>query len=151
MHKGRIGNLFRGGPGINLVKGCTDSFGNFLPENHMPYYPPMFHSHAEIIHILSGKLRVSVNGIQKDLLAGDTSITLPYVIHTYEKTEDFEAIVLMFDPSVANLYEKKLITYKRINPFISQNDDIPMLLKKYWDFMKMIKKTICSQIYICKR
>ena len=35
MHKGRIGNLFLGGPGVNLVKGCTDSFGNFLPENHM--------------------------------------------------------------------------------------------------------------------
>ena len=72
----------------------------------MPYYPPSFHSHAEVIHMLSGELKVSVNGIQKALKAGDTSIALPYVIHSYEKTEDFEAIVLMFDPSVENLYEK---------------------------------------------
>lgn len=102
--------------------------------HHMPYYPPMFHSHAEIIHILSGEMRVSVNGIQKTLLPGDTSVSLPYVIHSYEKSEDFEAIVLMFDPSVANLYEKKLITYKHIKPFLSQNDEIPMLMKKILTF-----------------
>lgn len=115
----------------------------------MPYYPPMFHSHAEIIHILSGTLKVSVNGIQKTLIPGDTSITLPYVIHSYEEGEDFEAIVLMFDPSVANLYEKKLITYKRINPFISQNDDIPMLMKKILGFYESDKKDdLLANIYL---
>ncbi len=117
--------------------------------HHMRYYPPSFHSHAEIIHIVSGSLIVSVNGIQKTLSAGDTSITLPYVIHSYEKTEDFEAIVLMFDPSVANLYEKKLITYKHINPFLSQNKEIPVLLKKILGFYENDKKDdLLTNIYL---
>ena len=116
---------------------------------HMPYYAPSFHSHAEIIHILSGELRVSVNGIQKTLLPGDTSITLPYVIHSYEESRDFEAIVLMFDPSVANLYEKKLITYKHINPFLSQNKEIPVLLKKILGFYESDKKDdLHTNIYL---
>lgn len=93
-------------------------------------FEPMFHSHMEIIYILSGSIKVSVDGIPKTLLPGEMCITFPYVTHSYESSADAEAIILLFDPAITDYFEKKILFYKPTNPYIIGATEFLPLLEK---------------------
>lgn len=93
-------------------------------------YAPKFHPHAEIIYVISGSISMTISGCKHTLLPGQLSITFPYAVHTYHTAPDTESIILLFDPSVAGSFEKKLLSHWPKNPFITGPSQIPMLLEK---------------------
>ena len=98
--------------------------------NGFKAFSPMFHPHMEIIYVVSGSINVSIDGISKTLLPGEMCITFPYVIHSYENSPDTEAVILLFDPSLTDLFEKKLFSHKPVSPYISQASAFLPLFEK---------------------
>ena len=66
-------------------------------------YESMFHSHMEIVYILSGHINVTIDAISKKLEKGQASITFPYSVHSYEKGKGAEGILVMFSLSYSIL------------------------------------------------
>ncbi len=93
-------------------------------------YAPMFHSHAEIIYVISGSISMTISGCKYTLQPGQMSIAFPYAVHTYTTAPDTESIILLFDPSVAGSFEKKLLSHWPKSPFITDAGQIPILLEK---------------------
>ena len=88
-------------------------------------FPPMFHTHAELVYVLSGEICMTVDGQEKFLRAGELSIVFPYVIHSYENAPDAEAIIIMFSPDAVPNYEKMLLSAKPLAPYCK--DDFGLL------------------------
>ncbi len=93
-------------------------------------FESMFHSHMEIIYIISGSINMTIDGSSRTLLPGEMCITFPYLIHCYENSTDAEAIILLFDPSITDLFEKKLLSHKPVNPYINEASSFLPLLEK---------------------
>ena len=71
----------------------------------------MFHPHGELVHAVQGSLGIAVDGVEYRLEVGQTAVIFPYLTHSYEKAQDAQAVVILFDPAVtafdATLLEKK--------------------------------------------
>ena len=93
-------------------------------------YAPMFHSHVEVIYVISGCIPMTISGRKHTLSAGELSIAFPYAVHSYTSAPDAEAIILMFDPSVAGPFEKKLLSRWPRVPYVTDGGSIAMLLQK---------------------
>lgn len=76
-------------------------------------YLPMFHPHAELLHITQGQANVTVDGVAYSLKAGDTVLIFPYLPHSYEESPDVQAILLLFDPSVT-VFDNTLLMKKPV-------------------------------------
>lgn len=93
-------------------------------------FPPMFHSHAEILYVISGSVTVNIDGIQKILMPNELCIIFPYAVHEYIKSPEAEAIIILFSPDMARDFEKVLLSKKPVSPFIYDATEIlPELLK----------------------
>lgn len=79
-------------------------------------YPPMFHTHAELLYVISGSIRTTVDGIAHTLCAGELMVVFPYLTHSYEEAPDTEAIVILFDPAVT-AFDNTLITKKPVRHY----------------------------------
>lgn len=88
-------------------------------------FPPMFHKHAELIYVLSGEVRVNIDGCEHLLCAGELSIVFPYSIHAYDNAPDAQSIIIMFSPDAVPLYEKTLLSSKPLIPYCK--DDFGLL------------------------
>ena len=93
-------------------------------------YAPMFHSHVEVIHVISGSIEMTISGSKHTLMAGEVSIAFPYAVHSYAPAPDAEAVILLFDPSVTGPFEKKLLSRWPLEPFVTDAGPVPMLLQK---------------------
>ncbi len=98
--------------------------------NGFKSFSPMFHPHMEIIYVLSGSIDVLIDTTPKTLLPGEICITFPYSIHSYENSSDAEAIILLFDPSLTDIYEKKLLSNKPVTPYITEASSLLPFLEK---------------------
>ncbi len=105
--------------------------------NHINSYEPMFHHHMEIIYVISGSINVSIDSITHTLLPGEASITFPHIVHSYEASTDVEAYIIMFDPSIIDLYQTKLFSYKPINPYIKDGTPFLPLIEKILEYSSM--------------
>lgn len=99
-------------------------------------YPPMFHAHSEIVYVVSGSINMMIDEVPRTLSAGELSIAFPYSIHGYVKSEDAEAIILLFTPAAAGAFEKKLISYKPAAPYISDARELYPILTKICNYMQ---------------
>ena len=84
----------------------------------MREFLPMFHEHAELIYVVKGGFTARVDGKKKTLSEGQLCVTFPYVVHSYEKSEESEVIVVLFAPSMAGEFQKELIAQKPETPFM---------------------------------
>ena len=75
-------------------------------------FPPMFHPHAELIYVISGKIDMIIDGYEHTLSAGEMSIVFPYVVHSYENAPDAEIFMVLFELETASLFEKELAESK---------------------------------------
>ncbi|MBQ7036608.1 MAG: helix-turn-helix transcriptional regulator [Clostridia bacterium] len=91
----------------------------------MKEFLPMFHKHAELIYVSEGELCVRIDGKTKTLRAGEMCVTFPYAVHSYEKSEKAEVILVLFSPSVAGEFQKELTASNPEVPFIE--DAAPLL------------------------
>ncbi len=93
-------------------------------------YVPMFHAHMEIIYVLRGSISMYIDGTAQTLSSGQLSVTFPYSIHSYDKAEDAEAIILLFAPGAAGAFETRLLSAKPVHPYIDNACALLPLLEK---------------------
>jgi AraC-like DNA-binding protein len=93
-------------------------------------FAPMFHSHCELIHVVSGKIQITVNGISHMLVEGETCIVFPYTIHQYENAPTAEVYIFLFDSSVTGAFEKILLTQEPTTPYLSVPKHIPVVYRR---------------------
>lgn len=103
-------------------------------------FPPMFHKHVELIYVLSGEIKVNIDGCEKRLCAGEISIVFPYTIHAYENAPDAQAIILMFAPETIPTYEKILFTCKPQVPYCNAEDTLVSILLHITDMFAIKDK-----------
>ncbi len=99
-------------------------------------FEPMFHSHMEIVYLLSGSIEVCIDGISKKLEAGEVSITFPYSVHSYEKSDDAEAILMLFSPSSAEVFERLLLGKRPQYPYLKADEKIHNVLVRLEELSK---------------
>lgn len=89
-------------------------------------YPPMFHTHGELIYVIKGSIQTVVDGKEHTLSAGEISLLFPYLTHSYETNPNAEAIILLFDPS-ATVFNRILLTHKPLCHYTDGHALLPML------------------------
>jgi len=82
-------------------------------------YEPMFHLHAELVLVTGGHLRLTVEGEARTLGAGDVGMVFPYCLHSYEASDDADAIVLLFSPFAVGAYASKMLSHKPSAAYLS--------------------------------
>ena len=82
-------------------------------------YPPMFHSHGELIMVVSGKIDMVIDGIPRTVRAGEIAVAFPYVTHLYHPAPDAEAIILLFDTDAPIAFESSVLGKKPEYPYTS--------------------------------
>lgn len=110
---------------VGIVARKVDGFRSF---------PPMFHTHVEVLYVLRGEISMMIDGTAKTLSPGEISISFPYSIHSYENAPDAEIIMLLFSPAAAGNFEKTLLSYKAKNPYIQNGEAVLPLLHKLVEY-----------------
>ena len=93
-------------------------------------YPPMFHTHLEIVYVLSGSIRMQIDGKSRTLEPGQLSVSFPYVIHSYENAPDAEAIILLFAPASVQEWQWQLMHSKALDPYLLRAEAFLPLLRR---------------------
>ena len=75
-------------------------------------FPPMFHSHCEIITVIRGEINMRIDGKELTVRSGEISTVFPYVVHSYEDAPDTEFCIMLFDPETVGVFEKDLLKKK---------------------------------------
>ncbi len=76
-------------------------------------YPPMFHSHCELIYVVKGSLNTVIDGQEKKLCEGELALVFPYQTHSYENAPDTEVIIILFSPT-AIAFDNTFINFRPI-------------------------------------
>ena len=113
-------------------------------------FPPMFHSHLELIYVISGEVNMIIDGQSHTLREGELSLLFPYIIHSYENAPDAEIIMFLFESRTVGAFEGELSTQKPICPFMS---DARAFEKPFLRITELVKdgdtvrfKTACSYL-----
>lgn len=89
-------------------------------------YPPMSHTHAELIYVVRGTIDVNVDGQSLTLHAGQLFVLFSRLIHTYQDAPDAQVILLLFDPSVT-AFTNTLLSKRPVWPVMDGTAFAPML------------------------
>ena len=118
-------------------------------------FPPMFHPHCELMYVVSGEIRMTIDGMEKILKKGDISFVFPYSVHSYDDAPNTEVIILLFEASEVKLFESDLFGKKPIYPY---TDKVSHLLpvfekmvcyyKEYGGDENMKKKIIAAYLSV---
>lgn len=76
-------------------------------------YPPMFHTHGELIFVIKGSINICVDGKTHVLQAGEMSVVFPYSTHSYDDAPDADALIILFDP-LATAFDNTFLTKKPV-------------------------------------
>lgn len=90
-------------------------------------FPPMFHTHMEVVCVLRGQIPLQIDGQAHTLRPGQLSISFPYVIHSYESSPEAEAIILLFSPACVQSWERQLMGRKAVIPWTESENHLPLL------------------------
>ena len=82
-------------------------------------FPPMFHSHIELIYVIDGEISMTIDGQDHVLKKGELSVLFPYVIHSYEDSRNAHAYIMIFEPKIIGLFNGELTKNNPICPFVS--------------------------------
>lgn len=93
-------------------------------------FPPMFHSHLELIYVVRGEINMTIDGKTHTLREGEMSVLFPYVLHSYEGAPDVEIFMLLFETKTVALFENELNTQKPICPFIGNAGKFEPILSR---------------------
>ena len=105
-----------------IMKGIfekKESFGYYVAHKRsFVGFPPMFHNHCEIVYVVSGEIRMTVDDKERALRRGEMCCVFPYVVHSYENAPEAEFYIILFEPDVLNIFESELASKKLISPYI---------------------------------
>jgi len=84
-------------------------------------YHSHLHKQVEIIYIIKGMLKSTINGEEKILLAGDMSICFPNIVHSTESIGNSVAILIIFDAKFVGAFSNELLNYYPEVPFLKES------------------------------
>jgi len=90
----------------------------------------MFHSHLELIYVISGEINMIIDGHSRTLCEGEMSVLFPYVVHSYESAPDAEIFMILFEPRIVDPFEAELSAQKPIYPFLTDARPFEPLLER---------------------
>lgn len=76
-------------------------------------YPPMFHTHGELIYVEKGSVNICVDGKTHVLQEGEMSVVFPYLTHSYDDAPDANALIILFDP-LATAFDNTFLSKKPV-------------------------------------
>ena len=126
---------------FNLISKKVEGFMGF---------PPMFHSHCELVYLIDGEINMVIDGIEHTLKKGEISVVFPYVTHSYENAPNAEAIIFLFDPSSAEMFESTLLSHKPLFPFSDRLSEFYLLFEritKLCDDKDLIKRKTANAYF----
>ena len=100
----------------------------------MPGYPMQFHTHSEIIYIISGQVTMTIDGVKRTLTEGQLSICFPYSMHEYEKSTGAKILLVLFDAGATGMFEQDLLTKKPVTPYACDATGLYNVLCKIIEF-----------------
>ena len=98
-------------------------------------YIPMFHPHAELVYVVEGRLGMTVEGVYRELEAGELAVVFPYLTHSYENAPDAEVLLLMFDPA-ATVFDNTLLS-RQPGCFYQRAEDLQPMLERAVELEKI--------------
>lgn len=84
-------------------------------------YPPHLHKQTELIYMIKGKLKSTVDGLETVLSAGDMSICFPNLVHSTQSLGDSQAILIIFDTAFVEAFSNELLKSSPEIPFIKKS------------------------------
>lgn len=128
--------------------GNNDYFTIFSSKNIT--FPPHLHSYVELIYVLEGNIKISVNNLSKDLEKGYVAVIFPNDIHSYhtETSSNSKSIILIFSPDVISGYFSKNADQTLENPFI-RLDSIEEIIFTLIDMLYKEHKS-SKNVYVIK-
>ena len=109
----------------------TDDFG-FIAKRIKNFrgYPPMFHSHLELIYVISGEISMNIDGHSRRLKEGEMSVLFPYIVHSYENAPETEIYIMLFEPQIVGSFEEELGSQKPAFPFYADARPLEPLFER---------------------
>lgn len=89
-------------------------------------WPPMFHTHAELLYVIKGNIHTTVDGKLHTLQQGELLVLFPYLPHSYGDAPDAEAIVFLIDP-MALAFDNTMLTKKPVRHYTDGRSYYDML------------------------
>ena len=89
-------------------------------------YPPMFHTHGELIYVVKGSVNICVDGQTHVMQSGEMSVVFPYLTHSYDDAPDSEALIILFDP-MATAFDNTFLSKKPVQYYADGLPFYPML------------------------
>ena len=129
----------------------TDDFGLTAKRiKNFKGFPPMFHSHLELIYVISGEISMNIDGHSHVLKEGELSVLFPYVVHSYENSPDAEIYMMLFEPRLVGVFEEELGSQKPAFPFYTDARPLEPLFKRIAELAALGDpvsfKTACSYL-----
>jgi len=108
-------------------------------------YPPMFHSHGELLYVVSGSLQITIDGKNHTLQAGQLSLLFPYLTHSYQSAPEAQVVFFLFDPTVI-AFTNTMLTKHPDCPILDGKPFATMLLRA--EELLRQKKTKTATAYL---
>lgn len=99
-------------------------------------FVPMFHAHMEIVYVLSGEIRMTVDGKNYFLKAGQLGTVFPYQAHSFEDAPTAEVIIILFSPETAEGFGKGLFSVKPLSPQVEAGKEMGRLVERMAELSK---------------
>lgn len=84
-------------------------------------YPAHLHKQVEIIYVINGTLKSTINGQETLLGVGDMSICFPNTVHSTESIGNSKAILIIFDVEFVTAFSNELLKKHPQEPFIKNS------------------------------
>ena len=105
-------------------------------------YPPMFHTHGELVYVVRGEIAVTVEGKPYRIGAGEIFALFPYLVHSYAAAPEAEVLLLMFDPA-STAFQNTLLNKKPVCPRVRAETLYPLLERAvFWSRSGRIKTAL---------
>ena len=102
-------------------------------------FPAHMHECFEFIHILSGKMSVSVNKKVYELSAGDAIMVFPNSVHSLS-SEKSEHILCVFSPKLVSAFSSLVSDKFPVDPVFTIPEDVLKILKESDDNIGVLAK-----------
>ena len=80
-------------------------------------YPAHFHSAMELVYIMEGGERITIEGKTDDLYAGSLAVAYPYQIHEYKNLADGNKFYFILQPQNIGIAESEIASCIPKSPF----------------------------------
>ena len=80
-------------------------------------FPAHFHSAMELVYIMEGGERITIDGKTDDLYAGSLAVAYPYQIHEYKNLAEGNKFYFILQPQNIGIAESEIASYIPKSPF----------------------------------